>query len=187
ELVAEIERFAALVRPHGARNSLAQLLVKLTAPGVPDFYQGTELADDSLVDPDNRRPVDLARRRSLVRAVADATVRDVAADLDRAKLWTIRRVLGLRRKQPARFAAAYRALDATGPHGHRVFAFARGDDLVTIVPRLGVHADGFAATTLAIPPGSWVDVLSDQPISGGTCAVAQLWRSLPISLLVRTQ
>jgi len=187
ELVAEIERFAALVRPHGARNSLAQLLVKLTAPGVPDFYQGTELADDSLVDPDNRRPVDLARRQSLVRAVADATVRDVAADLDRAKLWTIRRVLGLRRKQPARFAAAYRALDATGPHGHRVFAFARGDDLVTIVPRLGVHADGFAATTLAIPPGSWVDVLSDQPISGGTCAVAQLWRSLPISLLVRTQ
>jgi (1->4)-alpha-D-glucan 1-alpha-D-glucosylmutase len=183
ELVAEIAAFAEQLRPHGDRNSLAQLLVKLTAPGVPDFYQGTELRDDSLVDPDNRRPVDLAGRGVELRGLVDASVRELAGDLSAAKLWTIRRVLGLRRKHPARFAGAYRALDASGPHAHRVFAFMRGDDLVTIVPRLGVHADGFRDTALVLPPGAWRDVLSDQTFPGGTCAVAPLWRSLPIALL----
>ncbi len=186
ELVSEIEAFAERLRPHGERNSLSQLLVKLTAPGVPDFYQGTELRDDSLVDPDNRRPVDLALRQDKLRALADASARDVAGDLSAMKLWTIRRVLALRRKQPARFSGGYRALDATGPHAHRVFAFMRGDDLVTIVPRLGVHADGWRDTALAIPDGNWKEVLSDQTFSGGTCAVAQLWRSLPIALLTRS-
>jgi (1->4)-alpha-D-glucan 1-alpha-D-glucosylmutase len=187
KLVAEIERFAQMIRPHGDRNSLAQLLVKLTAPGVPDFYQGTELRDDSLVDPDNRRPVDLALRRDKLRALADASVRDVAGDLAAMKLWTIRRVLGLRRKHPARFAAGYRALDAAGPHAHRVFAFARGEDLVTIVPRLAVHADGYRDTRLELPAGAWVDVLSDQQFSGGSCALAQVWRALPIALLTRPE
>jgi (1->4)-alpha-D-glucan 1-alpha-D-glucosylmutase len=187
QLIGEIEASAELIRPHGDRNSLAQLLIKLTAPGVPDFYQGTELRDDSLVDPDNRRPVDLALRADRLRALADANVRDVVGDLSAMKLWTIRRVLGLRRKHPARFSGAYRALDATGPHAHRVFAFARGDDLVTIVPRLGVQADRFRDTALDLPPGSWKDVLSDQTFSGGTCAVAQLWSALPIALLTRAQ
>jgi (1->4)-alpha-D-glucan 1-alpha-D-glucosylmutase len=184
-LLDEIEKLAELIRVHGDRNSLAQLLVKMTAPGVPDFYQGTELRDDSLVDPDNRRPVDFARRADRMRALADASVVDVAGDLDAMKLWTIRRVLGLRRKHPARFLGGYHALDAAGPHAHRVFAFLRGDDLVTIVPRLGVHADGFRDTTLELPAGSWVDVLTDQPFSGGTSAVAPLWRSFPIALLTR--
>jgi (1->4)-alpha-D-glucan 1-alpha-D-glucosylmutase len=185
-LLAEVASFAELLRPHGYRNSLAMLLVKLTAPGVPDFYQGTELYDGSLVDPDNRRAVDVAARHENLRGLADANVRDVASDVSSAKLWTIHRALGLRRKHPARFAGGYRALDATGPHAHRVFAFMRGDDLVTIVPRLGVHADGYRDTALAIPSGSWRDVLSDQTFSGGVCAIAQLWRFLPIALLARS-
>ncbi|HEY5922816.1 MAG TPA: malto-oligosyltrehalose synthase [Kofleriaceae bacterium] len=185
ELVTDVAKLAERIRPHGDRNALAQLLVKLTAPGVPDFYQGTELYDDSLVDPDNRRPVDLGLRRDKLRALADASVRDVAGDVAAMKLWTIRRVLGLRRKYPDRFAGGYRALVASGPHAHRVFAFARGDDLVSIVPRLGVHADGWRDTALDLPPGNWRDVLSDQTFSGGPCAVAQLWRTLPIALLTR--
>jgi (1->4)-alpha-D-glucan 1-alpha-D-glucosylmutase len=187
ELARDLESFAELIRPHGERNSLAMLLVKLTAPGVPDFYQGTELYDGSLVDPDNRRHVDLEARREKLRALADATVRDIASDISTAKLWTIRRTLGLRRKHPARFAGGYRPLDAAGPHAHRVFGFARGDELVTIVPRLGVHADGYRDTTATIPAGSWRDVLSDQTFSGGVYALAQLWRWLPIALLTRVQ
>ena len=185
ELVAEIAQLADQLRPHGERSSLAQLLVKLTAPGVPDFYQGSELRDECLVDPDNRRPVDLAHREARLRALANATVRELPRDLDAMKLWTIGRVLGVRRKDPARFAGAYHALHAIGPQAHRVFAFARGDVLVTIVPRLGVHADGFGDTTLEIPPGMWRDVLSDQTFSGGACALGQLWRALPIALLTR--
>jgi (1->4)-alpha-D-glucan 1-alpha-D-glucosylmutase len=187
ELLAEIDRFAGDIAPHGDRNSLAQLLVKLTAPGVPDFYQGTELRDDSLVDPDNRRPVDLAARHHQLRTVGDSAPSALVGNLDAQKLWTIRRVLGLRRKAPARFLGAYRALDAAGPHAHRVFAYMRGTELLAIVPRLTVRSDGWRDTTLDLPTGTWLDVLSDQQHSGGTRALADLWRSLPIAFLTRIQ
>ncbi|MDB4957009.1 MAG: 1,4-alpha-D-glucan 1-alpha-D-glucosylmutase [Myxococcales bacterium] len=187
DLVGDVARFAAELTPHGDRNALAQLLVKLTAPGVPDFYQGTELRDDSLVDPDNRRAIDLEQRRERLRWSADATARTVieTTDLGSAKIWTIRRVLGLRRKLPARFEGTYRALDASGPHAHRVFAFSRGDDLITIVPRLGVNAEGWRDTTISLPPGSWRDVLGDRSTSGGVQPLAELWRPFPTALLSR--
>jgi (1->4)-alpha-D-glucan 1-alpha-D-glucosylmutase len=188
ELVADLEAFAAQLRPHGDRNALAQLLIKLTAPGVPDFYQGSELRNDSLVDPDNRRPVDLAvRSRQLheLSAAGIAHVGQAASDLGIAKLWTIQRVLALRRTTPERFAAPYTALAASGTHAHRVFAFARGDDLVTVVPRLGVRAEAWRDTTLALGSGTWREVLTDREIVGGTHRVAELWRDLPIALYLR--
>jgi (1->4)-alpha-D-glucan 1-alpha-D-glucosylmutase len=184
ELLADIGKFADEIAPHGDRNSLAQLLVKLTAPGVPDFYQGTELRDDSLVDPDNRRPVDLAARAQALRDLSDARAHALD-ELGARKLSTIRRTLGLRRKYPARFLGAYHPLVASGLHAERVFAYARGTELVVIVPRLGVQADNWRDTTLEIPAGQWVDVLSDQTIAGGVRALAELWRAFPVSLLSR--
>jgi (1->4)-alpha-D-glucan 1-alpha-D-glucosylmutase len=186
ELVADFARFAAEITPHGDRNSLAQLLVKLVAPGIPDFYQGTDLRDDSLVDPDNRRPVDLAARRERLRWCADATPRAVieTGDLGAAKLWTMRRVLSARRRAPDRFAGAYRPLEAAGPHAHRVFAFSRGEELVAVVPRLGVRADGWRDTSLMLPPGNWRDLLGEGTFSG-TVAAAEVWRAFPIALLER--
>jgi (1->4)-alpha-D-glucan 1-alpha-D-glucosylmutase len=184
-LIADVAAVAAQLQPHGDRNSLAQLLVKLTAPGIPDLYQGSELVDDALVDPDNRRPVDLAARARALQQLVDASPDQLGDELGRQKLWTIRRVLGLRRRTPAVFAAPYRALAAAGPHADRVFAFARGEDLVAVVPRLGVRAESWRATTLALGSGSWRDVLSDQDFAGGAVAVASLWRALPIALLVR--
>ncbi|MEO7094424.1 MAG: hypothetical protein ABI175_14310 [Polyangiales bacterium] len=170
---------------HGDRNALAMLLVKLAAPGVPDLYQGSELRADALVDPDNRAPVDLALRERELRAVSDLGAREIAGgDLSRAKLFTIRRVLALRRRAPALFDGAYRPLRAHGPHAHRVFAFARGEGLVAVVPRLGADADGWRATTLELPPGTWRDALSDHSHSGGAHDVTVLWTALPIALLV---
>lgn len=185
ELVAELAAFAAELRPHGDRNSLAQLLVKLTAPGVPDFYHGSELRDDALVDPDNRRPVDLAARQRILHELTGAAAHDLGRDLGLAKLWTIRRVLALRSREPGTLAAPYRALAASGTHAHRVFAFSRGDDLVSVVPRLGVRAEGWRDTTLVLAPGTWRDVLSDVELAGGELPVAALWRTLPIALLTR--
>ncbi|MGE5186253.1 MAG: malto-oligosyltrehalose synthase, partial [Acidobacteriota bacterium] len=188
DLIADIARMSAVLAPHGDRNSLAQLLIKLCAPGVPDFYQGCELRDDSLVDPDNRRDVDLGLRRERLRHLVDATPRQVAEshDLGVLKLWTIRRVLALRRRHPGKFEGAYRALAATGPHAHRVFAFARGDDLVAIAPRLGAHADGWRDTTLQLPPGAWRDVLADRAVPGGGArAVGEILAGFPIALLAR--
>jgi (1->4)-alpha-D-glucan 1-alpha-D-glucosylmutase len=199
ELLAEVARFVDELAPHGDRNSLAQLLVKLTAPGVPDIYQGTELRDDSLVDPDNRRPVDLALRATKLRELNDARAhtlpiwRGASADslgpsetgLSARKLWTIRRVLGLRRKHPARFLGAYKPIVAIGPYAERVFAYARGTELLVIVPRLGVQADAWRDTSVEIPAGNWVDVLTDEARAGGVRTVAELWRAFPIALLTR--
>jgi (1->4)-alpha-D-glucan 1-alpha-D-glucosylmutase len=184
ELVAELEGFAERLRPHGDRNSLAQLLIKLAAPGVPDFFQGSELRDDSLVDPDNRRPVDLALRATRLEQAAALRSPPSTDDLSFAKLWMIRRVLRRRRREPALFAGPYRALSASGPHAHRVFAFARGEALVAAVPRLGVHAEGWRDTRLALPDGNWRDVLGGGTFSGPV-PLRELWAAFPVALLVR--
>jgi (1->4)-alpha-D-glucan 1-alpha-D-glucosylmutase len=183
-LVSELEGFAARLRPHGDRNSLAQLLLKLAAPGIPDFYQGCELRDDSLVDPDNRRPVDLALRATRLRELAALRRPPPVDDLSLAKLWTSHRVLDLRRREPALFDAPYHALAATGPHAHRVFAFARGDALIAVLPRLGVHADGWRDTRLSLPDGAWRNVLADGTHEGAV-PLRDLWAAFPIALLIR--
>ena len=197
-LIDDLAAFVARIRPHGDRNSLAQLLIKLTVPGVADFYQGSELRDDSLVDPDNRRPVDLAARARLLRELTgpggshlaigrsiDHKIDQLGGDLGAAKLWTIRRVLALRNAAPAMMDAPYRALAASGPHDARVFGFARGDGLIAVVPRLGVRADAWRDTTIELGAGTWRDAISDREFAGGRQPVAGLWQAWPIALLAR--
>lgn len=135
-------------------------------------YQGCERRIDTLVDPDNRAPVDLALRHRELRAIGERSIGDVVGELSLAKLHTIRRVVGLRRRDPELFTGDYRPLWAHGPHAHRVFAFARGDDLVVVVPRLGAGADGWRGTTLELPAGVWINVLSDTTHAGGSHARA---------------
>jgi (1->4)-alpha-D-glucan 1-alpha-D-glucosylmutase len=180
ELMAKIGAFVAELAPRGNANSLGQLLIKLAAPGVPDFYQGCELVDASLVDPDNRRPIDFDQRRRMLRELTDAKPSDAARELGLAKLWTIRRVLGVRAKRPELWTGAYAPLSATGPKPERVFAFARGDQMIAAVTRLGAPDPD---TRLALPGGTWRDVLTDRTWSG-TIAVAELWSIFPVALLV---
>lgn len=122
--------------------SLAQVLLKLTVPGVPDVYQGDELEDLSLVDPDNRRPVDWDARRDAL-----------AADDPPPKIDLIRTVLAVRARRPEVFAGGYRALDA----GPDVCAFTRGDDDVLVVVPLRPQRAGDA--TVGVPAGTWRDLL----------------------------
>ena len=128
----------------GAITSLAQLALKLTVPGVPDIYQGGELWDFSLVDPDNRRPVDWARRQALLDEIDTARPADLATHWQdgREKLFTARRLLTLRRIHPELFAAGdYQPLEILGGRSQHLCAFARNLDdmsLVVAVPRL-VH------------------------------------------------
>jgi (1->4)-alpha-D-glucan 1-alpha-D-glucosylmutase len=134
------------LRIFGAVNSLAQVVLKIASPGVPDFYQGTELWDLSLVDPDNRRPVDFdARRRALASLREQATsqgetavCRDVLRRLEdgRVKLWTIHRALQLRQRIPEPFRRGeYVPVEASKDHAQHVIAFTRGHDLLAVVPR----------------------------------------------------
>jgi (1->4)-alpha-D-glucan 1-alpha-D-glucosylmutase len=146
--LAAFRPFQARVAEIGIYNSLAQLVLKTTAPGVPDFYQGTELWDLSLVDPDNRRPVDYERRRRLLEPLTAAngdvaaTARDLLAErrCGRVKLFTMVRALQARAGHDALFATGgYVPLTTSGAHAACVFAFARSNEhgvALTCVPRL---------------------------------------------------
>jgi (1->4)-alpha-D-glucan 1-alpha-D-glucosylmutase len=162
----------------GRSNSLAQKLIALTMPGVPDVYQGQELPDFSLVDPDNRRPVDYAMRQDALTAL------DSGHQVD-AKLAVTARALRLRRERPTAFAGAYSPLAATGPAAEHLIAFARGDEVVTVASRLPATLalrGGWADTTLALPAGDWHDVLT-QTVTDGR--LDMLLADLPVALLVR--
>ncbi len=146
----DMAAFAERVGLLAIHNSLAQVAIKLTAPGVPDFYQGTELLDFSLVDPDNRRPVDYSRRAQLLDEIehalrAEGCAATAARLLDartdgRVKLFLTWRLLEARRSRQALFACGgYGPLEVTGVRRDHAVAFARrhGDDLaVCVVPRL---------------------------------------------------
>jgi (1->4)-alpha-D-glucan 1-alpha-D-glucosylmutase len=141
--------FQSRVAELGVYNSLGQLLIKVTAPGVPDFYQGTELWDLSLVDPDNRRPVDYPRREQVLQELAEASpsrLLDARAD-GRLKMFVMNRALNQRAALRETFErGSYVPLGADGPRREHVFGFARRDGattVVTCVPRLvaGLLAD----------------------------------------------
>ncbi|HEY1610345.1 MAG TPA: malto-oligosyltrehalose synthase, partial [Paraburkholderia sp.] len=203
-----LQAFVMRIAPAGALNSLAQTTLRLTSPGVPDLYQGTELWDFSLVDPDNRRPVDFAlRAAALCGASGDeppsarlAQWRDA-----RVKLGIVERLLGLRARALSLLRdGTYLPLAVRGEHASRVVAFARqhGDDrAVVIATRLAaplledasvplVAAQRWGDTVVELPPGfadsQWHDWLSDtQPTVPRTHVVPlrELLGALPVAVL----
>ena len=172
----EVTVLVTRLRPHAESDALAQKLLALTIPGVPDVYQGTELFDDSLADPDNRRPVDFAARRAELTVPRHPKMRIVHA------------ALRLRRERPRTFlGGGYRPMLADGPAADHVVAFRRGEDVLVAVTRWTVRLGetGWGNTTLALPPGDWTDRLTGRQWSGATLA-ATLLAELPGVLLERT-
>jgi (1->4)-alpha-D-glucan 1-alpha-D-glucosylmutase len=186
----EVARFVDELRTPGWVTSLAATLVKLTAPGVPDVYQGTELWDLSLVDPDNRRPVDYDLRRDLLRQLdgLDAEAVWARADEGLPKLHVVRTALRVRATRAAAFAAtsSYAPLVAAGEHAARVVGFVRGGEVATVVPRLVLGRGGdWAGTTVALPPGRWHDELTGTRVEGGSVGLDQLLGRFPVALVTR--
>jgi (1->4)-alpha-D-glucan 1-alpha-D-glucosylmutase len=193
-LMDDVAAFVALIAPPGFVASLGKTLVKLTLPGLPDFYQGSELWDLRLVDPDNRGPVDFALRRALLARCGELDAEGALRELTRGtpKLWMIARTLRLRAREPERFAGPYAPLDVRGPDAQAVLAFTRGSDgaaLAVIVPRWPVRAAKLGDDVLvALPAGRWRNALSDEPLEvreGGISARA-LWARFPVALLTRS-
>jgi (1->4)-alpha-D-glucan 1-alpha-D-glucosylmutase len=187
ELAADVADFAGRISGPGWSNALGQKLVQLTAPGVPDVYQGTELWDLSLVDPDNRRPVDFAVRKDILARIENGWLPGID-DSGAAKLLVVNRALTLRRERPALFHG-YRPLSAEGPAAAHALAFARGTDLVTVATRLPVRLaaeGGWRDTVLPLPAGGgWTDLLTDAPVEGDLPALGELLGRYPVALLVR--
>jgi (1->4)-alpha-D-glucan 1-alpha-D-glucosylmutase len=148
--------FAERVAVLGELHSLRQTALKLTVPGIPDTYQGDELVSLSLVDPDNRRPVDWERRRELL-----AQLRDGAApeSRDARKLWLTRELLALRSRRPDAFAGAYTPLEA----GPDAVAFLRGDEVAVAMP---IREGGLDTGRLALPAGSWRPAFDPELLPG---------------------
>ena len=188
ELAADVEAFVTQVRDAGWSNALGQKLVQLAMPGVPDLYQGSELWDLFLVDPDNRRPVDFDRRRDLLARIDGGWLPELD-DSGAAKLLIVTRALRLRRDRPELFGGSYEPLPAQGPAADHLFAFARGGGhLVAVATRLPVtlqRAGGWRGTTLPIGPGPWTDALTGQPVPSGWVAAEDLLQRYPVALLVR--
>ena len=186
----ELASFVGTVRDAGRTSSLAQVLLKLTCPGVPDIYQGTELWDLSLVDPDNRRPVDFGLRHRLLGELEGLAVGAVMARADEGlpKLWLITRALALRRARPVPFGpdGAYTPLAVEGPASDHVVAFARGGEVVSVVPRFALKRRGeWGDTRVVLPAGAWRNELTGEEVTGGPAHVGRMLSSFPVALLSR--
>jgi (1->4)-alpha-D-glucan 1-alpha-D-glucosylmutase len=191
-IAADVSDFTRPLIDPGRINSLAQTLLKLTWPGVPDTYQGTEVWDLSLVDPDNRRPVDFELRRKLLAEVSGMTPEDAWARRAEGvpKLYLAHRALGLRATRPEAFAATspYEPLEVEGPGAPGVLGFCRGEEVAAILPRLPVrYGSAREGTFVRLPPGRWRDELAGVDIEGGAVPVGDLLSRFPVALLTRSQ
>jgi (1->4)-alpha-D-glucan 1-alpha-D-glucosylmutase len=183
----EIADFVTAITPPGWSNSLGQKLIQLAMPGVPDTYQGTELWDFSLVDPDNRRPVDFGLRRELLGRLDDGWQPPVDPS-GAAKLLVTSRTLRLRRQRPELFTG-YRAVFAEGRSSEHVLAFDRGG-AVAVATRLPVGLSrhgGWQDTTLSLDGHTWTEVFTNTSYGGSRLAVADLLHTYPVALLVKEQ
>lgn len=184
DLNGDVAEFVALITPAGWSNSLGAKLFQLTMPGVPDTYQGTELWDNSLVDPDNRRPVDFGRRRELLPLAVGAEPPPIDAT-GAVKLRVVATALRLRRDRPELFTT-YRPLDAVGPASSHVLAFDRGG-AIAVATRLPVtlhRHGGWRDTMLPLPESEWHDALTGAVHSGET-TIGALLSVYPVALLTR--
>lgn len=211
QFMKEFLPFQKWVAGYGIFNSLSQVLLKYTAPGVPDTYQGTELWDLSMVDPDNRRPVDYEQRISFLKDIKEKAQTDILKLIDelfstqedaRIKLFLTYRVLQARKENLEVFQKGdYLPVKVSGKFKDHIVAFARsiGDTkAIAVAPRFlttlvqpGEYPLGeqvWADTQLEIPQGAqstWRDAITNQTISGSG-AIAQILQHFPVALLLNT-
>ncbi|MCW2615432.1 MAG: malto-oligosyltrehalose synthase [Frankiales bacterium] len=181
-ITTAVDAFVASLSSAWHTTALAQKAVQLTVPGVADTYQGSELWDLSLVDPDNRRPVDFDLRRALLAATEGPPAVDGTGA---AKLHVVATLLRLRRSRPELFldASSYAPLDA----GARAVAYVRGGELVTVAPTraLTVERTGWGDDAVELPEGRWTDVLGGASHAGGPVRLADLLAGFPVAVLLR--
>ena len=192
DLTAEVEQFVKRIDVPGRVNSLAGVVLRVAAPGIPDVYQGSETWYLRLVDPDNRVPVDFAE---LETSLGDSFVPAYDA---RAKQFVLQRALGIRAQKTDVFrSGTYMPLDVRGPMRRHIVAFARrleGDWVIAVVPRLVANIgeagrfpleNCWRGTRIVLPPDAparWRNVLTDDELSA--LDVAEVLRDFPVALLV---
>jgi (1->4)-alpha-D-glucan 1-alpha-D-glucosylmutase len=195
--------FQQKISYYGVFNSLSQTLIKTTSPGIPDFYQGTELWDFSLVDPDNRRPVDFAQREAYLEAMQTAEVSTLIPDLlkspqdGRIKLFLTAKALKVRNQFQSVFLKGdYIPLKITGKFKDQIIAFARQEKekiVVTIAPRFFTRliqpdqlpiGEAWEDTAIELPAANWKNAVTNTNLSGSTIALKDALKEFPVALLI---
>jgi (1->4)-alpha-D-glucan 1-alpha-D-glucosylmutase len=186
--IGELAAFVEALHPADWIKGLSQQLLKLTMPGVPDLYQGSELWHHALVDPDNRRPVDYSGRRSRLEACQQMDAAAALAEIEDGlpKLWTTGRTLRLKARHPALAdpASSYAPLEIRGPAAARAVGFLRGGEVAVVVP-IRAFAPDWTDTQVRLPEGRWQHVLADARIDGGAVDLDALFGAFPVALLER--
>ncbi|OHB55741.1 MAG: malto-oligosyltrehalose synthase [Planctomycetes bacterium GWF2_42_9] len=189
KFVQSLESFIRLILKPSQISSLSQTLIKYTAPGVPDLYQGTELWDLNLVDPDNRRPVNYQIRKNIFKEIQTMSAVQALKKLDTglAKMFVIYHCLKTRKKYYKNFGneSSYIPLEITGRKSSHIICFCRGSKVITVAPRLlmSLNSD-WADTTLSLHSGIWVNVFTEKRYE--SCAkIKSMLREFPLALLVK--
>lgn len=190
EFVQDLEAFVEPLILPGRVNALSQTLIKLTAPGVPDIYQGCELWDLHLVDPDNRSPVDFQHRRALLAHMDGMDAKGIVQAMDSGlpKLWVIHQALRARRDMEDALgeSGSYEPLVFTGHGAAHAFGFIRGGKAAVVIPRFLLELRGaFEDTAAGLPEGVWENVLTAEEASGPSPRVQELFDNFPVALLLK--
>jgi (1->4)-alpha-D-glucan 1-alpha-D-glucosylmutase len=196
--IDDVKNTMSVLAHLGLLVGLSQALVKVASPGVPDYYQGTEIWDFSLVDPDNRRPVDYALRKKLI-AAGDADLLKNLGD-GRAKMHVIRKGLEVRRQYRALFhGGTYTPLYADGERKDNIIAWSLADgtsSVIAIAPRLFARlmdgddlaplgAKAWGAAQLRIREGEYRNAITGETHRGPQLRVAEVLATFPVALLIR--
>src|SRR3569833_25059 len=187
--IADLESFLSRLVEPAQTASLALNLLKLTAPGGPDIYQGTEIWNLSLVDPDNRSPVDFETRTRLLGELDKLTPEQILARTAEGlpKLWMIRQALRARHAGKYSFGVnvTYTPLWPAGPKATAIVAYQRGENAVIAVPRLSMAGADRDATVLEIPAGKWKNHFTGETLEGGKVEMSSLLARFPVARLIR--
>ena len=183
EVASVLAEFVAAIEQPGWSNSLTAKLIQLAAPGIPDVYQGSELWETSLVDPDNRRAIDYGVRRGYLERLADGWLPPVD-ETGAAKLLVTSRVLRLRRERPDLFTR-YAPLPVLGSAAGHAVAFDRGGAIAlgTRLPVSLQHSGGWGDTELVLPGHPLFDVITGREVEGGPTLVSELLADYPVAML----
>ncbi len=171
--------------------SLAKTLIKCTAPGIPDIYQGSELWNMSLVDPDNRRSVDYEKRKKLFSKLNQLSQNEILNEMDSGlpKMYVIHKTLQVRNKFPEIFDedSDFRSVNISGEKSHHVIAFSRMDKLITLAPRWLIKLKGdWKDTAVTLPEGQWKNIFTDEEIEGKVL-ISDLFENFPVTLLLEEE
>jgi (1->4)-alpha-D-glucan 1-alpha-D-glucosylmutase len=188
--VDSLERFLRPLVAAARIASLSQTLIRCTAPGIPDLYQGAELWDLSLVDPDNRRAVNFDARKRLLAQIEGLSCGEILRRMEEGlpKLFTLQRALAVRRRLKDAFGpqSTYEPLAAQGVKADHAVAYIRGGSALTLAPRLIIGLGrGWGDTVLELPPGRWRNAFTDECWKGEGRRVSELLRKFPVGLFIR--